>query len=261
MKLASLASSSSGNSIYIGTEKRNILVDAGISYKKICEGLEGLSLLPSDLDAILITHEHSDHIGGLGVFLRKNPLPVYLTEGTYNYIVEHKSLGSVPEDCFQIIKSDSSFMLGDIEVNAYSIFHDAAEPVSYRFNNAGASAAIITDLGKYDDALINKFMGLNALVLETNHDVRMLEMGPYTYSLKRRILGDKGHLSNELAARLLLNINSEQLRFVLLGHISPQNNFPELALEAIKSELILSKAHKPWIGIAPRFGLSEIIEV
>ena len=261
MRLATLSSGSSGNAVYIGTERRNILVDAGISFKRIKEGLETLGLVPEDLDAIFITHEHSDHISGLGVLLRKCHLPVYLTEGTYDYIKRCRSLGALPEDCFRIIKPGAQITCADLNVCAIASSHDAAEPVIYRFDCKERSAAVVTDLGCYDDKIIAALDGLDAMVLEANHDVRMLEVGPYTYELKTRILSSDGHLSNELAGQLLARIYSPRLKHVLLGHISEHNNYPQLALEAVGVEAAFAGIPRDILDIAPRNKISEIYEL
>lgn len=260
MRLATIASGSSGNCIYIGTEKRNILIDAGISLKRIETGLESLGLGVNDLDGILITHEHADHIGGLGVLLRKYEVPVYLTEGTYNEIKRKNLLGKVNDEYFQVIFPDTEFSLGDIKAESFSVSHDAAQPVVYRVTSNDHSAAVVTDLGVYDKDLAERLCGLDAVLLEANHDVRMLQTGPYPYPTKQRILGEKGHLSNESAARLLCDINSQRLKHVILGHISKINNYVELALETVRTEGRFSGCEADVVS-APPDRLSDIIEI
>ncbi len=261
MKIATLASGSSGNSIYIGTQKRNILVDAGITCKALSENLAGIGLGIGDIDGVFITHEHSDHIGGLGVILRRYELPVYLTEGTYDAIMSKNLLGRVPEEAFNIIKSNSEFNFGDMHIHAIASSHDAAEPVIYRFDCEDKSAAIVTDIGEPNPSLIEMLGGLSALLLEANHDVCMLQAGPYPYLLKHRILSEKGHLSNETAGQLAVKLCSGNMQNIMLSHLSETNNYPELAREAVKMELTMAGINTVEVDVAPRYGVSRIIEL
>ncbi len=260
MKIATIASGSSGNCIYIGSGKRNIIVDAGISLRRIEKGLGEMGLGAGDLDAVFVTHEHADHISGLGVLLRKYPMPVYLSEGTYEAISNGRMLGSVPDEVFKPFKAGGSFGFGDMTVSPISVSHDAADPVIYRFDCGKSACAIVTDLGNYDDALIGRLQGLDAVILEANHDLRMLQAGPYPYQLKHRISSDKGHLSNEAAGRLLTGLLNPSLGSVMLGHISKTNNYPELALEAVHMELAFAGAADANLTVAPPSCNSELIE-
>lgn len=261
MKIATLASGSSGNSIYIGTNKRNILIDAGITCKALTENLAAFGLGIGDIDGVFITHEHTDHIGGLGVILRRYELPVYLTEGTYDAIMSKNLLGRVPEEAFNIIKSDSEFNFGDVHVHAIHSSHDAAEPVIYRFDCEDKSAAIVTDIGEPNPSMIETLKGLSVLLLEANHDVCMLQAGPYPYPLKHRILSEKGHLSNETAGQLAVKLCSENMKNIMLSHLSETNNYPELAREAVKMELVMAGIDSVEVDVAPRYGISKVIEI
>jgi len=237
MKLLSIASGSSGNSIYIGSDYTNILVDAGISNKRIEEGLKSIGLSCSSINAICITHEHSDHIRALGVLSRKYEIPVYATQGTIDAILKDYTLGEYSHDIFRPIEPDKDFSIGDISVHPFSIYHDAADPVGYKFSADGKRAAIATDMGHFDDYIVNELMGLHAVLLESNHDIRMLETGSYPYYLKRRILSDCGHLSNENCGRLICRILNDDMRAIFLGHLSKENNYPDLAFEAVRCEI------------------------
>jgi len=237
MKLLSIASGSSGNSIYVGSNYTNILVDAGISGKRIEEGLRRISMGCSDINAICITHEHSDHIRALGVLSRRYEIPIYATQGTIDAILDDMSLGVIPGSLFHTINANEEFMIGDIRVHPFSIYHDAADPVAYRFSCDGKKIGIATDIGHYDDYIINELTGLNAVLLESNHDIRMLEAGSYPYYLKRRILGDSGHLSNENCGKLICKIINDDMKGIFLGHLSKENNYPELAYEAVRCEI------------------------
>lgn len=265
MRLCSIASGSSGNCIYVGSDKTHLLVDTGISKKRIDEGLAQLEVKPEELSGILITHEHADHIQGLGVFSRKYGIPIYATKGTLRGITEYKCLGKMPEGLYHEVQVDSVFKIGDLEVKPFSISHDANEPSGFRIENGSKSIAVATDLGIYDDYIVENLKNLNAIVLEANHDVHMVEVGPYPYPLKQRVLGRLGHLSNELTGRLLCNILHEDLRHVVLGHLSKENNYEELARETVKLEVTMGNT--PFNGedvplmVANRDTISKILKI
>ena len=220
MRMCSIASGSSGNCIYVGSDDTHLLVDTGISKKRIEEGLKKLEIRGDELDGILITHEHSDHIQGLGVFSRKYEIPVYATPGTIEGILSYSGLGRMPEGLLHPIHTDEPFALGDVTVSPFAISHDANEPSGYRLECGGKSVAVATDLGKYDSYTVEHLQNLDAVLLEANHDIHMLEVGGYPYYLKQRILGDKGHLSNELSGRLLCDILHDNLKHIVLEHLS-----------------------------------------
>ena len=265
MRLCSIASGSSGNCIYVGRDNTDLLVDTGISKKKIDAGLKELDIKGEELDGILITHEHSDHIQGLGVFSRKYEVPIYATPGTIEGIENYAPLGRMPEGLLHPIHTDESFILGDITIDPFRISHDAKEPSGYRMNCCGKSVAVATDLGIYDEYTVSKLKSLDAVLLEANHDIHMLEVGSYPYYLKRRVMGDKGHLSNELSGRLLCDILHDNLKHILLGHLSKENNYAKLAYETVKLEVTLSdniyKGEDLDMAVARRDMISEIITV
>ena len=265
MRLCSIASGSSGNCIYVGSDKTHLLVDTGISKKRIEAGLNELEIKGEELSGILITHEHADHIQGLGVFSRRYGIPIYATKGTLQGIQECKSLGKMPEGLFHEISADKEFMLGDIQVQPFTISHDAKEPTGYTLQNDNKRVAVATDLGKYDEYTVNHLKDVNAMVLESNHDVHMLEVGPYPYPLKQRVLGEKGHLSNELSGRLLCDILHENIKKVFLGHLSKENNYEQLAYETVKLEITLGnnpyKGDDIPIAVAKRECMSEIVSI
>lgn len=239
MDLCSIASGSSGNCIFMGTESTSILIDAGISAKQTQLGMQTIDRSPADLNGILVTHEHSDHIRGIGVLTRKFKIPVYGTAGTIAAIKQSSSLGKLDESLFHEIEADVNFQIGDMEIVPIRTSHDAAQSVAYRVNAGGKSAAVVTDLGVYTDYTISKLQGLDAIVLEANHDVRMLQAGVYPYYLKRRILSDQGHLSNENAGRLLCSILHDGMKYIFLGHLSKENNYEALAYETVCTEVTL----------------------
>lgn len=265
MRMVSIASGSSGNCIYVGSDNTHILVDAGISNKRIEQGLNEIGLKGSELSAVVVTHEHSDHTRGLGVLARKHGVPIYATAGTLREIDGMKQLGEYPRDLFCEVHSDVEFSVGDLCIRPFSIDHDAAEPVAYRIQHDKKSVAVATDMGHYDQYIIDHLLGLDAVLLESNHDVNMLETGPYPYYLKRRILSDHGHLSNENAGRLLSCILHDNLKQVLLGHLSKENNYEALAYETVKLEI--EQGGHPYhasdfpIAVAKRDMMSDIINL
>lgn len=265
MRLVSIASGSSGNCIYVGSESTHLLVDAGISNKRIEQGLSEIGLKGSEINGIVITHEHSDHTKGLGVLARKYGVPIYGTQETLEEISKMKYLGEYPSELFRAIQPDVDFSVGDLEVKPFRIDHDAANPVAYRIQHRKKSVAVATDMGHYDQYIIDHLQGLDALLVESNHDVKMLETGPYPYYLKRRILGDHGHLSNENAGRLLGYILHDRLKYILLGHLSKENNYEELAYETVRLEI--TQGDNPYrasdfsIEVAKRDRMSDIITV
>lgn len=265
MRFVSIASGSSGNCIYIGSENTHILVDAGISNKRIEQGLNEIGLKGSDIDAVVITHEHSDHTKGLGVLARRYGVPIYGTKETLEEISEMKYLGEYPRELFCPVNPDVEFEVGDLHIQPFSIDHDAANPVAYRVNHGRRNVAVATDMGHYDQYVIDHLQGLDALLLESNHDVNMLETGPYPYYLKRRILGDHGHLSNENAGRLLNHVLHDHLKYILLGHLSKENNYEALAYETVKLEIdqgdTAYKASDFSISVAKRDEMSQIINL
>ncbi len=237
MQFLSIASGSSGNCLYAGNGENSLLIDAGISKKRIVGGLETINVSPENIDGILITHEHSDHIKGLGVMLRAYGTKVYATEETFDEIMRTNAIGKVDTTLFNCVKPDKEFKVGSLNVKPFSISHDAVNPICFTISDFSGKIGIATDLGYYDDYIIDNLMDSQILLLEANHDVNMLQVGVYPYRLKQRILGNKGHLSNENCARLICRLLEGGLRYVFLGHLSKENNFPELAYETVKSEI------------------------
>lgn len=265
MNLCSITSGSSGNCIYVGAENTSLLIDAGISGKRVEAGLNSIDMSTKDIDGILVTHEHSDHIKGIGVLARKYGMPIYGTGGTLAAMSRMNHLGKIPEELFCEIRADQPFMIKELEIRPFAISHDAAEPVAYRIQHGDKAAAVATDLGKYDDYIVRNLQGADILLLEANHDVNMLQVGAYPYYLKQRILGERGHLSNELAGQLLGRLVHDKLKAVFLGHLSQENNYAELAYETVCAEVTLGenpyKASDFSIRVAKRDCVSEKIVV
>lgn len=239
MKFCSITSGSSGNCLYAGSSGTSVLIDAGISGRRIEAGLGAIDQKIQDINGILVTHEHSDHIRGLGVLARRYGIPLFATEGTIQAVTNMPSIGKIPEELLRVVRADSPFEIGDLLIRPFRISHDAAEPVGYRIEHGEKSLAVATDMGCYDDYTVENLKDLDVLLIESNHDVRMLEAGRYPYYLKRRILSEEGHLSNESAGRLLVRVLHDGIRHIYLGHLSLENNYEELAYETVCEEVTM----------------------
>ena len=265
LELCSIASGSSGNCICVGDDNTHVLIDAGISGKRIECGLNEIELKTAEMQGILITHEHIDHIAGLGVLARKHGIPIYATQGTADAILHTKSVGKIDEELFHVIRQGEEFFIGDLTFKPIHISHDAADPVAYKISNEDRTMAVVTDLGTYDQTIVDELQGLDALLLEANHDVNMLQTGSYPYPLKRRILGDRGHLSNERSGQLLCSLLHDDFKSVILGHLSQENNYEKLAYEAVRLEVTMGdnpyKAEDFPMLVAKRDTVSQIIRV
>jgi len=233
----SLASGSSGNCQYIASETTGILLDAGLSGKYIHNSLKHINANVDQLQALFITHEHSDHVKSAGILMRKFGLSLYITQKTFERI--EKKLGKYNPDKVVIIDKDEVVQVGDILVHPFAISHDAIDPVAYSFSKDDLKVSIVTDLGHVPIDLLSNLIDSNLLLLESNHDVEMLNAGPYPFVLKKRILSNKGHISNEACAEAIIRIYSysKKLGHVVLGHLSQDNNTPELAFETVKQIL------------------------
>ncbi|MCK5282682.1 MAG: MBL fold metallo-hydrolase [Nanoarchaeota archaeon] len=225
-----LASGSSGNCFYIGSDKGDILIDAGISCKQISQRLEQIGKDIRDIKGIFVTHEHGDHTRGIDVLTRKYNIPVYINKGTLRNCYLDKSN-------VNLIKSDEEINLNGLKILPFSKSHEAADPVSYLIKNKGKKVSIITDIGYSCDNVIKSVAESDLVILESNHDTNMLKNGSYPHYLKKRIGGDKGHLSNYDAGLLVLEHGKRKLQYVLLSHLSLNNNTPDVALNTFNSML------------------------
>lgn len=235
MKICSLSSGSSGNCLLVENKKTKLLVDAGLSGKKITSKLEEIEVDIKEIDALLVTHEHIDHIQGVGVLSRKHDLPIWANEGTWQAM--DGSLGKIKEENKRVLEEEKIEEIGDLQVEAFSISHDAASPVGYCFYEKERKATVLTDSGYIDSKMERIMNNSDLLVLESNHDVEMLKTGPYPYYLKRRIMGQQGHLSNEQAGGALQKVIGGKNQQILLAHLSKENNFPQLAFLTVKNIL------------------------
>lgn len=227
MRFTVLSSGSTGNAMVVQSDDAAVLIDAGLSAKRIEELLEERQLSGSDLDAIFVTHEHSDHIKGLGAVARKFDLPIYANEKTWEELNKH--VGKIAEEKRVVMETGEAVDFGELKVESYAISHDAAEPVMYCFHEGDRKLGLATDLGYMSEKVKNALAGSDALVLESNHDIEMLRMGKYPWNIKRRILGDMGHLSNEAAGEALSELLMHKTKRVYLAHLSRDHNMMDLA--------------------------------
>ncbi len=235
IRFISLISGSSGNASFISDGKTNLLVDCGMSGAKLKQALNSIDVLPESIDALLITHEHIDHTRGAGVISRRYNIPVFATAGTHR----NMDAGKLADENINVVTNGTSFELGDIAVTPFSIPHDAAEPVGYTFNISGERCAVATDIGRMNNTILDAVRGCKSVILESNHDIEMLRCGSYPFPLKQRILGEFGHLSNDVAAKTALELVKSGTEHIMLGHLSQENNRPEIAM--LESYNLLSR--------------------
>ncbi|HHW70094.1 MAG TPA: MBL fold metallo-hydrolase [Clostridiales bacterium] len=239
INLCSLFSGSSGNSTYIGTDKTHILVDSGLSGVKVKKALRSVGIEPSDLDAIVITHEHTDHIQSAGVLSREFGIPIYANEKTWTAM--DGKIGDIASENIRIFFNDIDFYIKDLNIVPFSIPHDAADPVGFCIHYGNKKISIATDLGYTNNKILDQIRDSNVVILEANHDVDMLSFGPYPKALKNRIMGKKGHLSNEDAGKVAVDLVEGGVTHILLAHLSKQNNLPRLAYETVAHTLALQE--------------------
>lgn len=251
MKVSVLSSGSKGNTTYIETDNAKILIDLGNTTKYVKEKLEDIGVLPEELDAIIITHTHVDHVKGLKVFEKKYNVPIYITD------IMLKELDYIDNYCFL----EDEFDIKDIHINAIKTSHDIEDSRGYVITNNGKSIVYITDTGyinkKYFDLLSNR----NLYIMESNHDVEMLSNGKYPFQLRQRILSDKGHLSNYDSAKYLSSFIGDNTKYILLAHLSEENNTEELAYNELINRLERENKHIDNIIIAKQDKETELIKL
>lgn len=248
LNFCSLYSGSSGNSLFVETENTKVLIDCGVSSKKVEEGLKSLDVEPSSIDAILITHEHSDHVKGLGTFSKKFDVPIFANKETLDNM-EQQTV-KINNKNINTFKVYDKFYIGDLEINPFSIYHDAANPCGFNIFKDNKKISIATDIGNMDTKTIKNLEDSIFVLLEANYDPDILKCSPYPYLLKRRIAGPTGHLPNEQAGKTISHLINSGLQSAMLGHLSKENNFPELAYKTVAEEIMNTPQGKPSISLS-----------
>ncbi|GAC1434890.1 MAG: MBL fold metallo-hydrolase [Terriglobales bacterium] len=234
-----LASGSRGNSTIVESSTTRILVDAGISCRETFKRMKAVNDDPHSLSAILITHEHSDHVYGLLVLAKKLNIPVFMTGATHNSWSRsvRDACGEMPAIKLELFSAGRCFQVGDIDVTPFTIPHDAVDPVGFTFRTEGVKVGIATDLGYMPPGVCDQLRGCNVLIIESNHDLERLRLGPYPWSVKQRVMSRVGHLSNDALAQFFCNDYDGGASYLVLAHLSEQNNHPELARGAAEKAL------------------------
>ena len=263
MQFCTLFSGSSGNSAYLSTERGGLLIDCGMSGKLTLEALAKAKLDISSIHALLVTHEHTDHMKGAGVISRKLNIPIYATEGTWEGM--GRAVGELPRSHRMNIRADEGFFIDDIEAVPFHIPHDANEPTGFRFYTGGHSVAVATDLGHFSKFVFQAIESADIVLLESNHDPEMLKNNPsYPERLKTRILGRKGHLSNDAGAQAAVKLLNSGTRHLLLGHLSKENNTPEMAYRIVSEALTQAGAiigEDVSLYVADRFQAGQLYRI
>ena len=254
MIFCSLYSGSSGNSMFIASDKAKILIDAGLPGKKIDMAMKEINQEPKDLNGIFITHEHSDHIKGIGVLSRKYDIPIYANADTW--CAMEGSIGKIKEHNIKVIDKRSITEIHDMNIKAFNIPHDAVAPMGYTVSSRKKSISVATDFGTFTREIYDNIKDSEVILLESNHDVNMLKYGPYPYPLKRRILSEIGHLSNDDCGIAIVELHKcSTNKKIILGHLSNTNNQPDLAYQTVinvlnengikqKEDIILTMANR-----------------
>lgn len=229
MKFCSLFSGSSGNSLFVKGGDTRLLIDAGLSGKRIEQALCAIDELPAQINGILVTHEHRDHIHGVGILSRRYNLPIYANFATWQRM--KNELGKIADANIRVFETGHPFCIGDLKIEAFHTSHDAAESVGFIIDSGNRTMAVATDTGIVTQAMVEKLKGRDLVIVESNHDPSMLETGRYPYPLKQRIKGNKGHLSNEVCAETVSMLVESGVDKIVLAHLSKENNYPLLAYQ------------------------------
>ena len=250
-----------GNCLYVESENTKLLIDAGVSLKKIESGLETLDVSPFSLDAILVTHEHSDHIQSLGNLSKKFNLPVFANSETFDAMP--KQTDKISDENINKFKNTQKFNINDLEITPFSIPHDAANPCGFNISCKKSRLSVATDIGHVTNNILKQLEGSKFVLLESNYDTEILKFSKYPYALKRRISGPEGHLSNDNASKVITHLMNGTLKSAMLGHLSKENNFPELAYQTVVNEILNSgnDTSKLSLSVASRNEASKIIHI
>ncbi len=257
----SLYSGSSGNSLFVETENTKVLIDAGVSCKKIETALKDINIDPKELNGILVTHEHIDHVQSLGSFSKKFDIPVFVNQETLDAMPVQRD--KIAEKNINLFKVNDKFEVGDLLVKPFSIPHDAANPCGFSVYKGDKKISVATDVGHMTNSIVKSMEESLFVLLEANYDPEVLRCSPYPYSLKTRIAGPIGHLPNEMAGKTLTYLLQSGLKNAMLGHLSKESNFPELAYQTVLDELLAKEGNtdKLSLSVAARDKHSKIIEI
>lgn len=247
LKFFSLYSGSTGNSLLLQSENCNLLIDSGVSAKKVVDGLEQVGSSISNIDAILVTHEHSDHVQSLGTLSKKYNIPVFANQKTWDAMKLQKD--KIDDHNRKFFVSNEDFEIKDILIHSFSIPHDAADPCGFNFTLGKEKFSVATDIGHMTTNIIDCLENSKFLMLEANYEPEVLKCSSYPYLLKTRIAGPNGHLSNQLAGKTIAKLMDSGLEEVMLGHLSKENNFPELAHKSVLEELQYAGFSEPNVEI------------
>lgn len=262
LNFCSLYSGSSGNSLFVETPNTKLLVDAGVSSKKIENALLDINIDPSTIDGILITHEHSDHVQGLGTFSKKFNLPVFVNQETLDAMPKQRD--KIDSNNIKTFKVTDKFSIGDLDIKPFSIPHDAANPCGFNIWKEDKKISIATDIGHMTNDILKNLEESLFIMLEANYDPEVLRCSSYPFTLKSRIAGPTGHLSNEIAGKTISYLLKSGLKNAMLGHLSKESNFPELAYQTVLDELIsnqdFDKSHLG-LNVASRDNHSKLISI
>lgn len=261
MKFCSLYSGSTGNSLFVQGNETKILVDAGVSAKKVVEGLSSIDVDINDINAIIVTHEHIDHIRSIGTLAKKYNIPVYANLGTWNGIENEKSVVNIENKNY--FKVGEEIEIGDLKIKSFSTSHDAMDSCGFSIKNDDKKISIATDLGEMTKEVIENLKSSKFVLLESNYDPEVLRCCSYPYSVKTRIAGIRGHLSNNEAGKTISQLIKYGLGNVMLGHLSKESNFPELAYKSVVNELVQNgmKEKEIELGVASRFEPSKVVNI
>ena len=255
LKVSILGSGSRGNSALVTTSRVRVLVDAGFSFRSLCKRMAEIGESAESLDAVLISHEHSDHISGLPVLSRKVNVPVYMTGRTAGAIDWGEKKPHV-----ETFDAGAKLAIGDLEIETFTIPHDAVDPVGFTFRQNGFKVGIATDLGYMTESIKRHIQGCDMLVLESNHDLEMLKVGPYPWFVKQRVMSRVGHLSNQAVSDYLTAELDPATRILVLAHLSGNNNHPEIARMFAAEALARAGAAETRLLVAAQDRPSEVFE-
>ena len=256
LKISVLGSGSSGNCTFISTSKTKILLDAGFNRSQTIRRLNAIGESLEGIKALVISHEHSDHINGLASLLATHDIPVFTAEGTSEAVTAKFSLKKI-----EFIKAGQSFVVGDLKISPFSVPHDAVDPLAFILEAEGMRVAHVTDLGYMTELVVQRLRECDIIVLESNHDLEMLRVGPYPWFLKQRILSREGHLSNEMAGKFFSEHFDGRAQFIVLAHLSENNNHPDIARMVATEALVATAFNLENLLLASRATPSPVIEV